>query len=152
MTKKHLLIRLQIKIRPKGLHNFAFCMLIFDFLFQPLKRTSTKAYVRNYKLFLQNEPKFQKVKLNVNKVLTKDYDKMDTWSIGKNEPKTKPNEPNLSRRSLWRSRNKANFRGKKSSWGANDRTEQSPIQHNNVSNICRLTWDFIGSTMSELTF
>ena len=45
------------------------------------------------KLFMQNEPKFRKVKLNVNKVLTKDYDKMDTWSIGKNEPKTNPNEP-----------------------------------------------------------
>ncbi len=48
---------------------------------------STKDYVRNYKLFLQNEPKFPKVKFNVNYVLTKDYDQMDTWSIGKNEPK-----------------------------------------------------------------
>jgi hypothetical protein len=44
-------------------------------------------------LFMQNKAKFQKVKLNVNKVLTKDYEKMDTWSIGKNEPKTNPNEP-----------------------------------------------------------
>ena len=34
-------------------------------------------------LFLQNEPKFRKVKFNVTKVLTKDYDKIDTWSIGK---------------------------------------------------------------------
>jgi hypothetical protein len=39
---------------------------------------------------MQNEPNFQKVKLNVNKVLTKDYDQMDTWSIRKNEPKTNP--------------------------------------------------------------
>jgi hypothetical protein len=54
---------------------------------------STKVYVRNYKLFMQNEPKFRKVKLNVTKVLTKDYDQMDTWSIRKNEPKTNPNEP-----------------------------------------------------------
>ena len=45
------------------------------------------------KLFMQNKAKFQKVKLNVNKVLTKDYDQMDTWSIRKNEPKTNPNEP-----------------------------------------------------------
>ncbi len=45
------------------------------------------------KLFLQNEPKSRKVKFNVNKVLTTDYDQMDTWSIGKNEPKTNPNEP-----------------------------------------------------------
>ncbi len=31
--------------------------------------------------------------MNVNKVLTKKYEQMDTWSIGKNEPKTNPNEP-----------------------------------------------------------
>jgi hypothetical protein len=47
---------------------------------------STKVYVRNYKLFLQNKAKFRKVKLNVNKVLTKDYEQMDTWSIGKTKP------------------------------------------------------------------
>jgi hypothetical protein len=51
---------------------------------------STKDYVRKNNLFMQNEPKFQKVKLNVNKVLTKNYDQMDTWSIRKNEPKTNP--------------------------------------------------------------
>jgi hypothetical protein len=54
---------------------------------------STKVYVRKNKLFLQNEPKSRKVKFNVNNVLTKDYDQMDTWSIRKNEPKTNPNEP-----------------------------------------------------------
>ncbi len=45
------------------------------------------------KLFMQNKANFQKVKLNVNNVLTKDYDQLDTWSIRKNEPKTNPNEP-----------------------------------------------------------
>ncbi len=35
---------------------------------------------------MQNEPKFRKVKLNVNKVLTRDYDQMDTWSIRKTKP------------------------------------------------------------------
>jgi hypothetical protein len=54
---------------------------------------STKDYVRNYKLFLQNEPKFRKSQMNVNEVLTRDYEQKDTWSIGKNEPKTNPNEP-----------------------------------------------------------
>ena len=42
---------------------------------------------------MQNKAKFRKVKLNVNKVLTKDYEQMDTWSIGKNEPKRTQNEP-----------------------------------------------------------
>jgi hypothetical protein len=51
---------------------------------------STKVYVRKNNLFMQNEPKFRKVKFNVTEVLTTDYDQMDTWSIGKNEPKTNP--------------------------------------------------------------
>ncbi|MHC4112676.1 MAG: hypothetical protein ACYSUY_16510, partial [Planctomycetota bacterium] len=61
---------------------------------------STKEQVRKNKLFLQNEPKFQKVKLNVTKVLTKDYDQMDTWSIGKNEPKTNPNKAKFKKAKL----------------------------------------------------
>ena len=47
--------------------------------------------------FMQNEPNFRKSQMYINKVLTKDYEEMDTWSIGKNEPKTNPkrtqNEP-----------------------------------------------------------
>jgi hypothetical protein len=53
------------------------------------------------KLFLQNEPKFRKSQMNVNKVLTKNYDKKDTWSIGKNEPKTNPTCRGVA---SWRSR------------------------------------------------
>jgi hypothetical protein len=43
---------------------------------------------------MQNEPNFRKSQMNVNKVLTMNYEKLDTWSSGKNEPKTNPNEPN----------------------------------------------------------
>ena len=43
--------------------------------------------------------------------------------------------------------NKANFRDKKSSWGGNDRIEQSAIPYNSASNICRLTAEFIRPTM-----
>ncbi len=106
--KRTVFTRLQIKVRPKGLHSFAFYILIFDFssclrgekirkisvnswLINDLR--STKAYVRKNNLFMQNEPKFRKVKFNVTKVITKDYEQMDTWSSGKNEPKTNPNEP-----------------------------------------------------------
>jgi hypothetical protein len=41
-------------------------------------------------LFCSNKPNFRKSEMNVNKVLTKDYDKMDTWSIGKNKPNSNP--------------------------------------------------------------
>jgi hypothetical protein len=44
------------------------------------------------KLFLQNEPKFRKSQMNVTKVLTRDYDRMDTWSIRKKQSQTKPNK------------------------------------------------------------
>ncbi len=37
-------------------------------------------------LFMQNKANFQKVKSNVNKVLTRDYVQMDTWSIRKTKP------------------------------------------------------------------
>jgi hypothetical protein len=39
------------------------------------------------RLFMQNEPKLRKSQMNVNKVLTMNYEKMDTWSSEKNEPK-----------------------------------------------------------------
>jgi hypothetical protein len=42
---------------------------------------------------MQNEPKFRKSQMNVNKVLTKDYEKRTLGQRGKNEPKTNPNEP-----------------------------------------------------------
>ncbi len=42
------------------------------------------------KLFMQNKANFQKSQMNVNKVLTKAYEKKDTWWSGKNEPKTNP--------------------------------------------------------------
>ncbi len=37
-------------------------------------------------LFMQNKANFRKVKLNVNSVLTRDYDRMGTWSIRKTKP------------------------------------------------------------------
>jgi len=61
-------------------------------------------------LFMQNEPNFRKSQMNLNDLLTRDYDKRTLGERGKNEPKTNPNEPNLSLRSLWRSRIKPNFK------------------------------------------
>ncbi len=45
-------------------------------------------------LFMQNKANFRKVKLNVTKVLTKDYDRMDTWSIRKTKPIQSQFKPN----------------------------------------------------------
>ena len=40
--------------------------------------------------FLKNKANFQKSQVDVNRVLTREYEQMDTWSIGKNKAKTKP--------------------------------------------------------------
>jgi len=51
---------------------------------------STKDYVRKNKLFMQNKANFRKSQMNVSDLLIGEYEKMDTWSIRKNEPKTNP--------------------------------------------------------------
>jgi hypothetical protein len=141
--------RPQLKVCPKGLHSFAFYILIFDFPSRmPLMSLPANTYVHKRhlyncretftdvmsalqnNLFMQNKAKFRKVKLDVNKVLTKDYERMDTWSSGKKQSQTNPNEPqtnptcrgvasgeagfkpNLSRRSLWRRRKQTQFKAK----------------------------------------
>ena len=79
--------------------------------------------------FMQNKANFPDALMNVNKVLTTDYDNKTLGEHGKNEPKTNPNKANtkpikankmpkqtqyepkqtqLVLRSLWRSRNKPN--------------------------------------------
>ncbi|MGB2807139.1 MAG: hypothetical protein WBC22_05340 [Sedimentisphaerales bacterium] len=60
-------------------------------------------------LFMQNKANFRKVKLNVNKVLTRGYDQMDTWSSGKKQSQTNPkrtqSNPMLARHVVWRAVN-----------------------------------------------
>ena len=58
--------------------------------YTPYDIRSTKDYVRKNNLFMENKANFQKVKLNVNEVLTKDYVQMDTWWSGKNKPNSNP--------------------------------------------------------------
>ena len=52
---------------------------------------------------MQNKPNLLNAEMNVNKVLTKDYDKMDTWWSGKNKPNSNPIQ----------TQNKPNFKGKR---------------------------------------
>ncbi len=47
---------------------------------------STNYYVRNYKKNMQNEPNLPDDQMNVNKVLTKDYENKPNWTLGENKP------------------------------------------------------------------
>ncbi|MBW8039627.1 MAG: hypothetical protein FVQ85_06465 [Planctomycetes bacterium] len=57
-------------------------------------------------IFMQNKANFRKSQMNVNKVLTKDYEKRTLGGRGKNEPKTNPIKANTNPI-------KPNFEGKK---------------------------------------
>jgi hypothetical protein len=56
----------------------------------PGKQQPTKDYVRNYKLFMQNEPNFRKSQMNVNLYITRDYENKHNWTLGENEPNSNP--------------------------------------------------------------
>ena len=66
------------------------------------------------RLFMQNKPNYRKSQMNVNTVLTNDYEQMDTWSIRKNKPNSNPIQsqfkPNQSQNKPNTNPNKPNFR------------------------------------------
>jgi hypothetical protein len=57
---------------------------------------------------MQNKANFQKVKFNVNKVLTRNYGQMDTWSIRKTKPIQSQLKPIKSQLKPIKCQNKAN--------------------------------------------
>ncbi len=83
--------------------------------------TGIESYLQ-IRLFMQNKANFRKVKLNVNQVLTTDYDTLDTWSIRKTKPIQSQSKPIQSQLKPIQSQlkpilcqNKANFKSPKSS-------------------------------------
>jgi hypothetical protein len=85
------------------------------------KRTQTNPKRTQFsRLQRPNEPKscppsvwrIKKAKMNVSSIITKTYENISNWAICENKPNSNPIQsqykPNLSRRSLWRSRNKPN--------------------------------------------
>jgi len=66
-------------------------------LFSRLRRFTSVERALQIHLFMQNEPNFRKSQMNLNDLLTRDYDKRTLGERGKNEPKTNPNEPNFKK-------------------------------------------------------
>ncbi len=61
---------------------------------------------------MQNEANFQKSQMNVNPYNTKDYENISDWTLGENEPNSKPNKANVKNR-----RQKAEGRRQKTEGG-----------------------------------
>ena len=70
--------------RNPRLINYLYALGIFTTVKNPLQ----------IRPFMQNEPNFQKSQMYVNKVITREYEKKDTWWSGKNKPKTNPIKAN----------------------------------------------------------
>jgi hypothetical protein len=70
---------------------FGFLNSNFEFILEKLH--STKDYVRNYQLFLQNKPKVKCAQINVSSFITNKYVKMDTWLSGKNKANQSQSNP-----------------------------------------------------------
>jgi hypothetical protein len=71
----------------------SFYILSCGFTFSTLKYQFSSTTVESalqIHPFLQNEPNFRKSQVNVTVFITMNYEQMDTWSIRKNKPKTKP--------------------------------------------------------------
>jgi len=104
--------------------------------------------------FLTNKAKFRKSQMNVTSFQAVDYENNSNWTLGANEPKTNsikansnPIKANKMPKQTQCEPNQTQFQRQKSNWGGNDGIEQSAIPHTNVSNICRLTIEIIGSTL-----
>jgi len=57
-----------------------------------LSRTLYKSTV-----FMQNKPNFLKTKMNVNSLITMDYENISDWTLGQNKPNSNPNKPNFQK-------------------------------------------------------
>jgi len=62
------------------------CLLSFTFVKNPLQISS----------FMQNKPNFGKAQMNVNKVLTRDYENIANCKLRKNKPKQSQYKPKQS--------------------------------------------------------
>ena len=60
---------------------------------------------------MQNKANFRKSQMNVRYVLTMDYNKMDTWSIGKTKPIKANSKPIKANKMPKQTQYKANFKG-----------------------------------------
>jgi hypothetical protein len=105
---QHLKTAIQhLKISSAGFHNFAFYLLTFYFPNQ----------INQFESIMQNKPNLPDAQMNANLYNTTDYENKWQRTLSENKakhtqfkPNTTPIKPSLSRRSLWRSRIKPNFR------------------------------------------
>ncbi len=73
------------------IHNVV-CLFPFNFLLSKL--------TNQFESIMQNKPNLPAPQMNVNKVLTRDYENNSNWKPGENKANTKPIKANFIRHSL----------------------------------------------------
>ncbi len=68
-----------------AIRNTLYAILPFTLVEMPLQISS----------FLTNKANFPDAQMNVNKVLTKDYENISNWKLGENKANSKPNKANF---------------------------------------------------------
>ena len=87
---------LRALVRLRGILSLESCILCLESCFLYRCRGSI-TFVENplqISSFMQNKPNFGKAQMNVNKVLTKDYENKTLGGRGKNKPNSNPIKPN----------------------------------------------------------
>ncbi len=64
-----------LKISSAGFHNFAFFLLTFYFL----------KLIDQFESIMQNKPNLPDAQMNINSVITKDYENKSNWKLGENK-------------------------------------------------------------------
>ena len=96
------------------------CILCLESCILGLESSTSVEEPLQISSFLTNKANLLNTQMNVNKVITTDYENIANWTLGENKPNTNPIKPNLTQfpRPTRRNKpntnpNKANFRGKK---------------------------------------
>jgi len=75
--------------------NLASCILCFESCILCLESSTSVEKPLQISSFLTNKANFRKSQMNVNKVLTKDYENTSNSKLGENKANTKPNKANF---------------------------------------------------------
>jgi len=63
-------------------------------IYVPIRHYICRESSTNQLLFMQNKPNFRKAKMNVNSLITMNYENISDWTLGQNKPNSNPIKAN----------------------------------------------------------
>ncbi len=107
-----------------------FCLLFFYICREP----ST-----NHLLFMQNKPNFRKAQMNVNSLITMNYENISDWTIGQSKPNSNPIKPNCKKAKMNVNLTLTKDYRKNDDFAVQqNKSNSNPLKANFRSNVCKL--------------